>query len=220
MATTVASLLSKKLDTGSSLIWLQCKPCNPCFPQNRPAFDPTTSSTYNALPCNHIFCQGPQYSCVNNQCNYTLSYVDTSTSKGVLSNESFSFLSDGSIETLNDVIFGCGYNNVQPHLEGDIDGVLGMNIGKLSLLAQMKDRVNSRFSYCLIPINAEPSGQSSFLRFGDDIVIQPRSRVQTTPFYMYNGNPHMYSVNLLDISVEDVWNGSGRHRTRYVYIET
>ncbi|XP_026411169.1 aspartic proteinase nepenthesin-2-like [Papaver somniferum] len=121
--------------------------------------------------------QGPQYSCVNNQCIYNLSYVDTSTSKGILSNESFSFLSDGSIETLEDIIFGCGYKNVQPHLEGDIDGVLG---------------------------------QSSFLRFGDDIVIQPGSRVQTTPFYMYYGNPHMYSVNLLDISVGDAKYGMVR----------
>ncbi|ERN16892.1 hypothetical protein AMTR_s00057p00163750 [Amborella trichopoda] len=39
------------MDTGSDIIWTQCPPCDPCFEQPDPIFQPTQSSTYYAFDC-------------------------------------------------------------------------------------------------------------------------------------------------------------------------
>ncbi|KAL4317858.1 hypothetical protein GQ457_18G013970 [Hibiscus cannabinus] len=36
-------------DTGSDLIWTQCKSCSQCFKQDAPLFDPSKSSTYRKI---------------------------------------------------------------------------------------------------------------------------------------------------------------------------
>ncbi|CAN1245121.1 Aspartic proteinase CDR1 [Linum grandiflorum] len=45
-------------DTGSDIIWTQCKPCVGCYKQDAPLFDPKSSSTYKtvALPKTVIGC--------------------------------------------------------------------------------------------------------------------------------------------------------------------
>ncbi|KAK7303194.1 hypothetical protein RJT34_14096 [Clitoria ternatea] len=41
------------MDTGSSLLWTQCKPCiqGGCFNQKDPIFDPSKSSSYTSITC-------------------------------------------------------------------------------------------------------------------------------------------------------------------------
>ncbi|PWZ03940.1 Aspartic proteinase nepenthesin-1 [Zea mays] len=40
-------------DTGSDLIWTQCAPCSrQCFQQPTPLYNPSSSTTFSALPCN------------------------------------------------------------------------------------------------------------------------------------------------------------------------
>ncbi|CAN1233694.1 Probable aspartic protease At2g35615 [Linum perenne] len=36
-------------DTGSDVVWTQCKPCPSCYVQNDPLFDPASSSTYQTV---------------------------------------------------------------------------------------------------------------------------------------------------------------------------
>ncbi|KAJ6354795.1 hypothetical protein OIU77_005403 [Salix suchowensis] len=43
-------------DTGSGLIWTQCKPCKAGYPEV-PVFDPTKSTSFKALPCSSTQCQ-------------------------------------------------------------------------------------------------------------------------------------------------------------------
>jgi hypothetical protein len=47
------------VDTGSDLSWLQCKPCSPseCSQQKDPLFDPSRSSTYDAVACGTAPCR-------------------------------------------------------------------------------------------------------------------------------------------------------------------
>ncbi|KAL6909698.1 hypothetical protein ACP4OV_001357 [Aristida adscensionis] len=48
------------VDTGSTVTWVQCKPCNAtssCYPQKEPLFDPSMSSTYTAIPCDSQACR-------------------------------------------------------------------------------------------------------------------------------------------------------------------
>ncbi|XP_078165518.1 aspartic proteinase nepenthesin-1-like [Carex rostrata] len=49
------------IDTGSDLIWTQCKPCGRCFSQPTLIFDPSTSSTYKRLPCTAKLCKALPY---------------------------------------------------------------------------------------------------------------------------------------------------------------
>ncbi|MED6218097.1 hypothetical protein PIB30_023812 [Stylosanthes scabra] len=39
------------IDTGSDLVWTQCIPCNDCYKQNNPMFEPQRSKTYSSIPC-------------------------------------------------------------------------------------------------------------------------------------------------------------------------
>lgn len=59
-------------DTGSTLIWVQCLPCENCYPQQDPIFDPKKSSTYELLPCSSDSCTLlPVSSCgTSEQCRY------------------------------------------------------------------------------------------------------------------------------------------------------
>ncbi|CAN1233744.1 Aspartic proteinase CDR1 [Linum perenne] len=43
-------------DTGSDIIWTQCKPCSNCYEQNAPLFDPASSSTYQTVSCSSDTC--------------------------------------------------------------------------------------------------------------------------------------------------------------------
>ncbi|KAI4312590.1 hypothetical protein MLD38_037395 [Melastoma candidum] len=43
-------------DTASDLIWTQCLPCDDCFPQEAPLFNPRASSTYAEVDCNSDEC--------------------------------------------------------------------------------------------------------------------------------------------------------------------
>lgn len=45
------------VDTGSDLLWTQCLPCTSCYPQSGNAFNPSLSSTYQALNCGNGLCQ-------------------------------------------------------------------------------------------------------------------------------------------------------------------
>jgi len=84
-------------DTGSDLIWSQCKPCEQCYKQTSPLFDPSKSKTYKPVSCYSRVCQsvGQTYcsSDADPNCQYTVSYGDGSHSQG---NLAFDTLSLGS----------------------------------------------------------------------------------------------------------------------------
>ncbi|CAN1176515.1 Aspartic proteinase CDR1 [Linum perenne] len=68
-------------DTGSDIIWTQCKPCPTCYVQNAPLFDPASSSTYKTVPCSSKACSSLQNEgafCVENDpvCHYQVGYGD------------------------------------------------------------------------------------------------------------------------------------------------
>eukprot|EP00253_Pinus_taeda_P008348 PITA_08348 len=88
------------LDTGSDLIWTQCLPCDYCYNQSSPIYDPIQSSTFMTVPCDSSECQAKP----NMGCNAD---GDDSFSTGTLSIERFTF----SSESVDEIQFGCGVNN-------------------------------------------------------------------------------------------------------------
>ena len=67
--------LTLMIDTGSSLIWTQCRPCKlgnlkGCYKQRHPIFDPLKSSTYSNITC-------PSHTCslTNTTLGNCISYI-------------------------------------------------------------------------------------------------------------------------------------------------
>ncbi|KAK7818694.1 aspartic proteinase cdr1 [Quercus suber] len=76
------------IDTASDLVWTQCVPCDICFNQIHPKFDPKNSSTYI---WDQVHCS-PQ-----NSCNYVSGYA-SGLSKGVLAKEKVTITSTSGQE--------------------------------------------------------------------------------------------------------------------------
>ncbi|XVF00010.1 hypothetical protein REPUB_Repub03eG0249400 [Reevesia pubescens] len=155
-------------DTGSDLTWVQCKPCEECYEQKPPLFDPRKSSTYTNVPCGSNPCNALDSSdrvCdleEQNVCKYSYSYGDRSFTKGNVALENFtigvSTRGHSPVLSFPNLVFGCGHNN-----GGTFDdvgsGIVGLGGGPLSLVKQLGESIGGKFSYCL----AEPSASSKII---------------------------------------------------------
>ncbi|XP_043714959.1 probable aspartic protease At2g35615 [Telopea speciosissima] len=184
------------LDTGSPLLWIQCKPCIYCERQFTPYYDRTKSTTYSNISCNSWDCglvldQG----CDNhNVCVYHMKYADNSYSYGFLATEILSFRDSqgGVMATVKDVVFGCGLNN-HNKVQGQFGGILGLAATQVSLVEQLAFITKPQFSYCLGNAS-EPASQGNLI-IGEDAHISGFN----TPFIVEDG---FYKVNLVEIKVD------------------
>ena len=165
-------------DTGSDLIWVQCKPCEQCYPQNAPIFDPKNSSTFEAIPCDSQSCRLlNRYSCGSSgECRYYYSYGDKSFTVGELASDTISFGSNGgqSIDSPK-TILGCGHDN-EGKFRSTGTGLVGLGGGHLSLVSQIGDEIGHKFSYCLLPFSAN---STSKLKFGSESTVSGNGVVST-----------------------------------------
>ncbi|PON47555.1 Aspartic peptidase [Parasponia andersonii] len=184
-------------DTGSDLIWTQCKPCMQCFKQIPTLFDPKKSSTYHEIPCDAKPC-GELYQSTcgseHDTCEYSYSYGDRSFTKGNLAAET---LIIGSA-SLPKVLFGCGHENGGTFDESG-SGLIGLGGGSLSLVSQLGDSIGGKFSYCLVPLSAE-SYVTSKISFGSAGVVSG-SRAVSTPLAQNRDPETFYYLTLEAISV-------------------
>ncbi|XP_059071327.1 aspartic proteinase nepenthesin-1-like [Cryptomeria japonica] len=151
------------VDTGSDLIWTQCKPCKDCFSQPTPIFDPSKSPTFSTIPCGDSLCDalGSTQTGCNPDCTFMYQYGDGSFTSGDLAYET---LSIGSSK-FKGIAFGCGHDNEgQGFSQGG--GLVGLGRGGLSLISQLGSKAENMFSYCLLPIT-DSSSQTSPLFFGE-----------------------------------------------------
>lgn len=148
------------LDTGSELSWLQCNTTR----TDRPAFDPTRSSSYTAVACSSPTCttQTQDFSIpascdARNLCHAVLSYADASSSEGNLALDNFTVAGSQFPAT----IFGCMDSGYSSNADEDskTTGLMGMNRGSLSFVSQMGFK---KFSYCI-----SGSDYSGILLFGE-----------------------------------------------------
>ncbi|KAJ6703816.1 ASPARTIC PROTEINASE CDR1-RELATED [Salix viminalis] len=190
-------------DTGSDLTWVQCLPCDPCYRQKSPLFDPSRSSSYRRMLCGSRFCSAldvSEQTCAmdTNVCEYHYSYGDKSYTNGNLATEKFTIGSTSSRPVhLSPVVFGCGTGN-----GGTFDelgsGIVGLGGGALSLVSQLSSKIKGKFSYCLVPLS-EQSNVTSKIKFGTDSVISGH-HVVSTPLVSKQPETYYY-VTLEAISV-------------------
>ncbi|KAE8720864.1 Receptor-like kinase 1 [Hibiscus syriacus] len=139
------------LDTGSQLSWIQCHKKAPKKPPPAASFDPSLSSSFSVLPCNHPLCKPrvPDFtlptSCDQNRlCHYSYFYADGTLAEGNLVREKFTFSRSQSTPPL---ILGCATDTSEDK------GILGMNLGRFSFASQTKI---SKFSYCVPTRRTQP----------------------------------------------------------------
>ncbi|XP_028803848.1 aspartic proteinase CDR1-like [Neltuma alba] len=192
-------------DTGSDLIWFQCKPCPQpqCYRQKAPLFDPKSSSTYMSLSCQSLPCkalprryvQGQTYPRCgsSNVCTYFYSYGDKSYTMGELATESVSFSKNVLFPK---TAFGCGHNN-NGVFNKNTAGLVGLAQGRLSLVSQM-GKVGRKFSYCLPPYSPKTKTK---LRFGEEATISGNGLVSTPLITKNSPISSFYFLNLEGITV-------------------
>ncbi|KAL3498121.1 hypothetical protein ACH5RR_040853 [Cinchona calisaya] len=185
-------------DTGSDLTWTQCKPCSQCYKQDAPLFDPRKTSTYRKLSCESESCEdvGTSNCDDGNNCEYKLSYGDSSYSIGSLAADTFTFEpSSGKNVSIPRVVFGCGHQNAGT-FNGSGSGIVGLGGGAVSIVKQFSKLIGGKFSYCLTPID---SNVSSKINFGRSAVVSGPKAVSTP---LIEKTPDtFYYLNLEGISV-------------------
>lgn len=172
-------------DTGSDLIWSQCKPCILCYEQQAPLFDPRSSSTYEDVSCYSRQCASLDSSvCLAwfgiDSCLYSVSYGDGSFSNGNLATDTITLNStNGSAVSLPNIVFGCGHNDLGTFDE-KATGIVGLGGGDNSLISQMGDSIDGKFSYCLVPITSSDNNSlSSKIHFGSNANVSGSGAVST-----------------------------------------
>ncbi|KAL3739113.1 hypothetical protein ACJRO7_020504 [Eucalyptus globulus] len=166
-------------DTGSDLIWTQCKPCTDCFEQASPLFDPSKSSTYKEVSCQTSQCEVVrQTSCGGggSLCEYSYAYGDQSYTQGNLATETFTLGStSGQPVSFPKLVFGCGHSN-GGSFDNRVDGLFGLGGGDASLVTQLGTATGGKFSYCLVPLS---SNETSKLNFGANAGVTGDGAVST-----------------------------------------
>ncbi|XP_050387271.1 aspartic proteinase CDR1-like [Argentina anserina] len=194
-------------DTGSDLIWTQCKPCVNCFTQADPIFDPSQSSTYKTIPCSSDQCTALQGTCPaagsgsSSACQYVVNYGDRSHTKGDMAVDTLTLASTtGRDVPFPNIIIGCGHDNA-----GTFDkhgsGIVGLGGGDQSLITQFGNSIEGKFSYCLVPF-ASAGEQTSKLNFGDNAVFSGTG-VVTTSIVQDQSQKTFFFLTLEAISVGD-----------------
>ncbi|KAK1600969.1 hypothetical protein QYE76_017411 [Lolium multiflorum] len=136
------------IDTGSNVTWLECQ--HPVYGSHG---SPGVKRFYKPGPANlRVYCKDPFCASLRadlpgrrprcprkdpHECHYKIEYVDMTT-EGVLVNDTIS-LSEGRNEV---IVFGCGYDqrlkNPSPTQPPAADGLLGLGMGKVGFVAQLK----------------------------------------------------------------------------------
>ena len=186
------------LDTGSDLIWTQCKLFDTRQHREKPLYDPAKSSSFAAAPCDGRLCETGSFNtknCSRNKCIYTYNY-GSATTKGELASETFTFGEHRRVSVSLD--FGCG-KLTSGSLPG-ASGILGISPDRLSLVSQLQI---PRFSYCLTPfLDRNTTSHIFFGAMADLSKYRTTGPIQTTSLVTNpDGSNYYYYVPLIGISV-------------------
>ncbi|XP_047309686.1 aspartic proteinase CDR1-like [Impatiens glandulifera] len=189
------------LDTGSSMSWIQCLPCEHCFKQNQLIFNSNRSSSYQVLRCDSSECLklGSKRDCTrsNEKCKYRLSYDDKAGSSGELAKETYT-VGDTSIPNM---AHGCGHKN-RGNFSEQSTGMIGLANGPISFFGQTRYLTGGKFSYCLVSQIGSNQNARSRISFGKNAVVSGPG-VISTPLSKKKGSS-FYFLTLKSISVRNI----------------
>ncbi|KAM3334715.1 hypothetical protein ACQJBY_029253 [Aegilops geniculata] len=177
-------VFSGVVDVATDFIWAQCP----------------VSSDFTEVFCFSQTCQlalDEEDACGNSTsftCRYAYQYGPGISTTGYISAEEVTAV---GTHITGRALFGCSLASTMP-LDGE-SGVLGFSRGPYSLLSQLKI---SRFSYFMLPDDADEPDSESVVLLGDDAVPQTNSS-RSTPLLRSQAYPDLYFVNLTGIMVDD-----------------
>ncbi|KAK7310330.1 hypothetical protein RJT34_07780 [Clitoria ternatea] len=148
------------IDSGSDVVWVQCEPCDKCYNQSDPIFNPTHSASYTGVSCSSSVCDQLDtagWGCHEGRCRYEVSYGDGSYTKGTLALETLTL----GRTVIRKTAIGCGHWN-QGMFVGAA-GLLGLGAGPMSFVGQLGGQTGEAFGYCLL---TRGTGTSGSLQFG------------------------------------------------------
>ncbi|XP_047340236.1 aspartic proteinase CDR1-like [Impatiens glandulifera] len=187
------------VDTGSDMIWIQCHPCEQCFRQLLPIFNPSMSSSYKALRSGSDECKelGDKRMDLedNKICKYSIIYGDCTYSSGDLAKESYRV----GRTNIPNIVQGCGNLNVGKY-DVKSTGILGLGLDPLSFIFQTQDSTGGMFSYCLVSRFGSNPNARSRINFGNIMSSFNSYDVVSTPLHMVIGSS-LYFLTLESISV-------------------
>ncbi|TMW88901.1 hypothetical protein EJD97_017930 [Solanum chilense] len=191
------------IDTGSDLVWWQCKPCRPnkCYSQNNPIYDSTKSRTYRQLDCVvetsscHVESGGYQCTVFGNECLYDYKYVDGSMTKGWIAEDVITFYLDLSRVR---ILFGCGIDQMSGRqFNGEFSGIAGLGRrvlkGGYSLPSQLEADI---MAMCLPGTYSMKASTISFH-------TTPFKKTTSARLVPISEFPNFYFVNLYKIFIND-----------------
>ncbi|KAL4634090.1 hypothetical protein ACB092_04G172300 [Castanea dentata] len=193
------------IDTGSSLMWLQCLPCDECYNQTEgPIYDPAQSSSYKEIECNSTQCHHEEYiiqpcngydyegistnnsTTAEEQCGYHYGYADGEASAGRMIKEKLTFIMDQ--EAVENIVMRCS-DSFGGNYTGKYAGILDQLVGV------------TNFSFCLL----NPSFKD--LTTFDFFYLGPKNTSETviTPFMIPRfEKSNQYYVSFSGISINDI----------------
>ncbi|XP_062196820.1 aspartic proteinase nepenthesin-1-like [Phragmites australis] len=184
------------LDTGSDLIWTQCKLFRHTVRQREPLYDPGKSSSFDILPCSSRLCQQGQFSfknCSKNRCLYDDVY-GSAEADGFLASETFTFGVHSKVSL--SLGFGCGALSAGSLVGAS--GIMGLSPGTLSLISQLSI---PRFSYCLTPFDERKTSRLLFGAMADLQKYKTTGPIQTTSILRNPVETAYYYVPLVGLSL-------------------
>ncbi|XP_058097811.1 protein ASPARTIC PROTEASE IN GUARD CELL 2-like [Magnolia sinica] len=147
------------IDSGSDIVWVQCQPCQQCYKQSDPVFNPADSVSFAGVACDSAICgQLENAGCHAGRCRYEVSYGDGSYTKGTVALETLTF----ERTTVRNVAIGCGHRN--HGLFFGAAGLLGLGGGSMSFVGQLGGQMGGAFGYCLVSRGTDSSGSLVFGR--------------------------------------------------------
>ncbi|CAN1271771.1 Aspartic proteinase CDR1 [Linum perenne] len=185
-------------DTGSDVMWTQCKPCRNCYKQDAPVFDPKFSTTYRPVSCSSAACttlsgEGSFCPAHGDICQYEASYGDGSKTTLTLGTTTL-----GATMAFPNTVFGCGHENTGT-FDAKGSGIIGLGKGPASLISQLGSIAGGKFSYCMVPY-ITPNQTTSTMHFGQNAVVSG-PKVVTTPLLSSNLGQTFYALDLEFVSV-------------------
>ncbi|RAL47266.1 hypothetical protein DM860_013231 [Cuscuta australis] len=199
------------LDTGSSFVWVHCKPCqNLCGGSSRvevTTYDPKLTDYNPNVPCDDHYCEYPgrlftECNYDKNQCMYEIGYA-SGYSSGRMLVDTF-FTSSGT--NLGDFYFGCSDLACFPRNDehfAKINGIFGVGTNKLSFMSQLSLQAYERqFSYCFerFPVDEYDVPVDNWKTDSTLVLGEPlMENGNWTPMYVDRG--HYY------VSIQEIWIG-------------
>lgn len=172
------------IDIGSDVVWVQCQPCDQCYPQSDPVFNPENSGSFSRISCSSSVCDRlDSGGCHKGQCMYEVSYADGSYTKGALVLETLTL----GRTTIKNVAIGCGHKNRGMFVGAS--GLMGLGGGSMSFLGQLGGQAGGAFTYCLASRGNDSPGWMEFGRgaFPMGVAWVPLLRNPQAPSFYYVG---------------------------------